>query len=339
MNSKKTYVIAEVGANHDREFGKAWKMIEVAAEAGANAVKFQTYSAETLYSKNTPDFAGYKNINKLIKRIEIPRHWQKDLKEICESFDVEFLSTPFDERAVEELYELGMKRFKIGSFEASDPRFVRLVASTGLPLVISLGCGANPSDIIDWVLEENKDPDITFLHCNSAYPTPLEDIRLGTIRYQTVYRKQFSKEICPKRGLSDHTKGILIPPVAVALGASVIEKHFTMDREGRGPDHSFAIEPNELKQMIENIRKVEIAMGERHGSTLTISEQKFAHAKRSIVAKKRINPGEIFTKDNITTIRPCFEHNIPAEEFYNILGKECKEELLEGEALTKWGKK
>ena len=137
----KTFVIAEAGANHDRNFNQALKLIDAASDAGASAVKFQTYSSETLYSKHTPDFAGYKNIPKLIKDIELPREWQKDLKQYCDEQNIEFMSTPFDEQAVDELVGLGVKRLKIAGFESTDWRFVDMVASTGLPLIISIGIG------------------------------------------------------------------------------------------------------------------------------------------------------------------------------------------------------
>ena len=136
-----TFVIAEAGANHNRDFDQAKSLIDVAHKSGASACKFQTYSSETLYSKNTPDFAGYKNINDLIKNIELPREWQIDLKNYCDEIGIEFMSTPFDEKAVDELVDLGVKRLKIAGFESTDYRFVEMVASTGLPLIISLGIG------------------------------------------------------------------------------------------------------------------------------------------------------------------------------------------------------
>ncbi len=200
---KKTFIIAEAGANHNRDWDMATQLITEAANAGADAVKFQTYSAETLYSRYTPDFAGYKNIPKLIKNIELPREWQRDLKLYCDDLGIEFMSTPFDERAVDELYNLGVKRLKIAGFEATDPRWVKYVASTGLPLIISLGTGANHNIITEvqqWILgpevmgdprihlgtfDFSNNPDVTYLHCNSAYPTPLSDINLGSI---TVFK-------------------------------------------------------------------------------------------------------------------------------------------------------
>ena len=165
----KTFIIAEAGANHDRNFAQAFRLIDVAIESGVDAVKFQTYSSDTLYSKYTPNFAGYENIPKLIKDLELPRAWQKELKLYCDDNGIEFMSTPFDEKAVDELYNLGVKRFKIAGFECTDPRLVKYVASTKLPLIISLGIGTKfhtMNLIKDWVQEENPNPNITFLHSN-----------------------------------------------------------------------------------------------------------------------------------------------------------------------------
>ena len=180
----KTFVIAEAGANHNRNLDQAKKLIDVAVEAGANAVKFQTYSSNTLYSKNTPNFAGYKDINNLIKSIELPREWKTVLYQYCNDSGIEFMSTPFDEKAVSELVEIGVKRLKIAGFESTDPRFVKMVASSQLPIIVSAGIGSNLNsiqNIIDWITEVNPNPEITILHCNNAYPTPDSDINLTHI--------------------------------------------------------------------------------------------------------------------------------------------------------------
>ena len=346
------FIIAEAGANHDRNKGQAFRLIDVAVRSGADAVKFQTYSSETLYSKNTPDFAGYKNIPKLIKDIELPRSWQKDLKLYCDDRGIEFMSTPFDEQAVDELYELGVKRLKIAGFEATDPRWVKYVASTGLPLIVSLGSGVGRDtihDIQSWILGDevmndprihlgtfdfSNNPHVTYLHCNSAYPTPLEDINLGTLdRLQdlSTHHKWFRNT---KIGLSDHTEGILIPPVAVALGAQVIEKHFTLNRNLPGPDHPFAIEPSELKQMVTNIRNIEKTLGCKKGE-YTKSEQNFSKARRSVVASQNIKKGQPFTEDNITTKRPLLENSVPATEYYKMLGRSANYDISEDEILLR----
>jgi len=313
----KTFIIAEAGANHNRDFNQALKLIDVAKESGASAVKFQTYSSETLYSKNTPDFAGYKNINQLIKDIELPREWQKDLKQYCDEIDIEFMSTPFDEQAVDELVNLGVKRLKIAGFESKDWRFVDMVASTGLPLIISIGIGFNLRKmgyILDIV--ENYGNDLTLLHCNNAYPTPIKDINLNSMKALQGFKNVNSV------GLSDHTMSTLTPALAVAAGATTIEKHFTLDRNLPGPDHAFALEPDQLKEMVNEITFAEIMMGGIKGE-YSESELNFTKARRSIVAKSNIKVGDILTVDNITTKRPYLEGNVAASEWFNILGKKA----------------
>tara|TARA_B110000908_G_C10222895_1_gene436314 strand:- start:410 stop:1387 length:978 start_codon:yes stop_codon:yes gene_type:complete len=309
-----TFIIAEAGANHNRDFDQALKLIDVAKWAGADAVKFQTYSSETLYSKNTPDFAGYKDINQLIKDIELPREWQKDLKQYCDEIGIEFMSTPFDEQAVDELVNLGVKRLKISGFESTDWRFVDMVASTGLPLIISIGIGFELNKIGHILnIVEKYGNDLTLLHCNNAYPTPIEDINL-----KSMLTLQGFKHV-NAIGLSDHTTSTLTPSLAVAMGATVIEKHFTLDNNLPGPDHAFALEPDQLKEMIDNIRLTETMLG-GNKEGYSKSELNFAKARRSIVAKSNIKVGEILTIDNITTKRPYLKGNVAASEWFNTLG-------------------
>ena len=315
----KTFVIAEAGANHNRNFNQALKLIDVAKESGASAVKFQTYSSETLYSKNTPDFAGYKNINKLIKDIELPREWQKDLKQYCDEQSIEFMSTPFDEQAVDELVNLGVKKLKIAGFESTDWRFVDMVASTGLPLIISIGIGFNLREI-GYILDivEKYGNDLTLLHCNNAYPTPIKDVNLNSMKALQDFKNVNSI------GLSDHTMSTLTPALAVAAGATTIEKHFTLDKKLPGPDHAFALEPDQLKEMIDEIITTEIMMGSIKDG-YSESELNFTKARRSIVAKSNIKIGDILTVDNITTKRPYLEDNVAASEWFNILGKKSNQ--------------
>ena len=309
-----TFVIAEAGANHNRDFNQALELINVAKKSGASAVKFQTYSSETLYSKNTPDFAGHSNIPKLIKDIELPREWQKDLKQYCDEMDIEFMSTPFDEQAVDELVSLGVKRLKIAGFESTDWRFVDMVASTGLPLIISIGIGFDLREIGHILnIVEKYNNDLTLLHCNNAYPTPIEDINVNSI--YTLKGFKYVNSV----GLSDHTTSTLTPALAVAAGATTIEKHFTLDNNLPGPDHPFALEPNQLKDMVDNIILAETIMGGIKGK-YSKSELAFAKARRSIVAKSNIKKGDPLTVDNITTKRPYLEGNVAASEWFNILG-------------------
>tara|TARA_R110001592_G_scaffold161118_2_gene393611 strand:- start:460 stop:1476 length:1017 start_codon:yes stop_codon:yes gene_type:complete len=310
----KTFVIAEAGANHNRNFNQAISLIDIAKKSGADACKFQTYSSETLYSKNTPDFAGYQNINKLIKNIELPREWQKDLKQYCDETGIEFMSTPFDEKAVDELVNLGVKRLKIAGFESTDFRFIDMVASSKLPLVISLGIGFKMNYLGKIIEIANKyGNELSFMYCNNAYPTPIEDAGIGIVR-------QLSQDTRYKWGLSDHTESSFTPALAVIAGATIIEKHFTLSKNLPGPDHPFALEPNELKQMIDNIRFAELSIQKQSSDEISPSEQTFTKAMRSVVTKMDLKKGDILTKDNITTKRPFLKNSIPAMDFENVIG-------------------
>jgi len=311
----KTFVIAEAGANHDRNYNQAIKLIDIAKDAGASAVKFQTYSSETLYAKNTPNFAGYKNINKLIKNIELPREWQKDLKEYSDKIGIEFMSTPFDEKAVEELVDLGVKRLKISGFESTDFRFVEMVASSKLPLIISIGIGF-PTNYMGKILDiaEKYGNELSLLHCQNAYPTPVSEINLGVIQTLKHFRN------VKKAGLSDHTTSINVPAFAVAAGADIIEKHYTVSRSMSGPDHKFALEPNELQTMISLIKEAEQAMS-KNLDLYAICEKPFINAMRSVVSTRKILKGETLTLENTTTKRPYFDGCIPAIKYEYALNK------------------
>jgi N,N'-diacetyllegionaminate synthase len=318
----KTFVIAEAGANHNRNFKQALKLIDVAKESGASAVKFQTYSSKTLYSKNTPNFAGYKNINKLIKDIELPREWQKDLKQYCDETGIEFMSTPFDEKAVDELVNLKVKRLKISGFESTDFRFVNMVASSKLPLVISLGIGFKMNYLGKiFEIADKYGNELSFMYCNNAYPTPIEDAGIGIVR-------QLSQDTRYKWGLSDHTESPFTPALAVAAGATIIEKHFTLSKKLPGPDHPFALEPDELKQMVDNIRFAELSIQKQSSDEISTSEQTFTKAMRSVVTKVNLKKGDILTKDNITTKRPFLKNSIPAMDFENVIGYPIDKDII-----------
>jgi sialic acid synthase SpsE len=321
-----TFVIAEAGANHNKNFNQALALIDVAVESGASACKFQTYSSNTLYSKNTPNFAGYININKLIDDIALPREWQKDLKQYCDEKGIEFMSTPFDEKAVDELVTLGVKRLKIAGFESTDFRFVDMVASSKLPLVISLGIGFEMNYLGKIFEIANKyGNDLTLMHCNNAYPTPMQDAglkRIQSLAFDSRY----------KTGLSDHTMSTLTPALAVAMGATVIEKHFTLSQHLPGPDHPFALEPNQLKEMVNLIKQAELTITPQLG-LFSESEQVFKQAMRSVVAKTNIKKGDILTTDNITTKRPFLEGNTPAKNFEFTLGKIANKDYNEDDFI------
>jgi sialic acid synthase SpsE len=224
------------------------------------------------------------------------------------------MSTPFDEKAVDELVALDVKRLKIAGFESTDFRFVDMVASAKLPLVISLGIGFE-MNYLGKIFEivDKYGNDLTLMHCNNAYPTPMQDAGLKTVQSLSLDSRY-------KTGFSDHTMSTLTPALAVAMGATVIEKHFTLSRHLPGPDHLFALEPNQLKEMIDLIKQAELTIIPQLNQ-YSESEQLFKQAMRSVVAKTDIKKGDILTEDNITTKRPFLEGNIPAKHFEFILGK------------------
>ncbi len=313
----KTLIISEAGANHNQDFDTAKKLINVAAKAGSDICKFQTYTAEKLFSSKAKAVNGYNNIHKIFKKMELKRNWQKDLKLYCEDQGIEFMSTPFDEEAVDELYSLGVKRFKISGFESTDLRFIKYVASTKKPLIISAGLGTDINFIneILSVCNEVKNYDITILHCNNAYPTPLVDTNLLTI-------PEIIKKYKISVGFSDHTEGITAPVVAVSLGATVIEKHFTLSRKQKGLDHFFALEPIQLEKMIKKIRETELMLHMKKG--ISESETKNIEGQRSLVAKINLKKGDTLTTENITTKRPYYSGAVHAKDYFNVTNNKYK---------------
>ncbi|MDC1402477.1 N-acetylneuraminate synthase family protein [Flavobacteriaceae bacterium] len=310
----KTLIIAEAGANHNQDLNIAKQLVDEAFLAGCDICKFQTYTAEKLFSTQINEVNGYKNIHGIFKSMELPRAWQKELKDYCEYKGIEFMSTPFDEEAVDQLYKLGVKRFKISGFESTDLRFIRYVASTGLPLIISAGIGTSLEFInqILMICDEVNNKDITILHCNNAYPTPLEDTNLLTI---PLIKKTYNIPV----GFSDHTLGVLAPSIAVTLGAEVIEKHFTLSRKSEGLDHFFALEPNELKEMVKMIRNAEKMLFVK--TKTSVSEKSNLQGQRSIIAKKTIKKGDLLSLENVTTKRPFFDGSIHAKDYFSLLSK------------------
>jgi sialic acid synthase SpsE len=322
------FIIAEVGSNHNGSLEQAKKLIDVAVEAGADAVKFQIYKAESLYSKYTPEFSYLKgqNVYELIKNIETPREWIKELARYCKEKNVDFLASVFDFEAVDTIDKY-VPAFKIASFEITDLELLKYAAGKGKPMIISTGM-ANLGEIEDALnaIKSVGNEDIILLHCNSLYPTPSEIVNLKAIE---TMRTAFKVPV----GFSDHTLGIHIPVAAVATGACVIEKHFTLDRNLPGPDHSFAIEPDELKEMVRCIREVEKARGDgiKEKSELE-SEEMYVKARRSIHAKVDIPKGTKITRDMLIIKRPGY--GIKPKFIDIVVGREAKKDIKEDEWIT-----
>lgn len=302
---KKVFIIAEAGVNHNGDPKIAKRLIDAAAQAGADAVKFQTFKTENLVTKEAPKAAyqihaegDSESQYSMLKKLELTQEMHQELLEYCKSKKIQFLSTPFDIDSIRYLDGLGMPIMKIPSGEITNYPYLREIAGLKKPVIMSTGMSeVEEIEAAIKVLKEGGTEDITLLHCNTEYPTPLEDVNLKVL---PVLSKKFGVKV----GYSDHTMGIEVPIAAVALGACVIEKHFTLDRNMEGPDHKASLEPEELKNMVQAIRKIERALGteEKRPSPSEIKNRGIA--RKSIVAGRDIQKGEILTEENITTRRP-----------------------------------
>ncbi|NOR77698.1 MAG: N-acetylneuraminate synthase [Methanophagales archaeon] len=321
------FIIAEAGSNHNGSLEQAKKLIDVAVASKADAVKFQIYKAESLYSRYTPEFSYLKgqNVYELIKSIETPREWLKELAGYCEDRNITFLATPFDFEAVD-LLDKYAPAFKIASFEITDLELLQYAARKGKPMIISTGM-ANLCEIEDAItaIKSVGTEDILLLHCNSLYPTPVEAVNLKAME---TMRTAFKVPI----GFSDHTLGIHIPIAAVAMGACVIEKHFTLSREMKGPDHSFAIESAELKELVRCIREVEKAKGTGIKKKSELEGEGYEKARRSIHAKVDILKETKITRDMLIIKRPGY--GIKPKFIDVVVGREAKRDIKEDEWIT-----
>lgn len=325
-----TFIIAEAGANHNRNFDMAKQLIDVAADAKADAVKFQTYSAETLYSKKTPIFSKDNGIKPydLIKNVELPRDWQPKLAQYAEEKGIMFLSTPFDYVAVDELDELNIPVFKFASFEIVDLELLKYAAAKQKPMIISTGM-ASLGDIEDAIaaIHSTGNDNIILLHCNSLYPTPPDVVNLKAIE---TMRQAFKLPV----GFSDHTNGIHVSLAAVAMGACVIEKHFTLDRSLPGPDHPYAIEPDELKELVSCIRDIDAAKGNGIKQRCSLEDEEvYEKARRSIIAKYDIPAGVVITRDMLVVKRPGY--GIAPKFMDIVVGKPARVDI-EGDEWITW---
>lgn len=303
----KTFIIAEAGVNHNGDLQKALEMVDVAAKAGADAIKFQTFSAQDLTTIDAPKADYQKQVTsikesqqEMLAALELNYEEYQQIYQRCQVSGIEFMSTAFDQASLDFLLELGIKRIKIPSGELTNLPFLRYAASKGLPMIVSTGM-ADMQEIevsIKALLDAGaKNYEITILHCNTAYPTPYEDVNMACL--QTIKDKlQLSI------GYSDHTLGDEIALASVALGASVLEKHFTLDRNLPGPDHATSLQPDELVNMVARIRNVEQAIGNDIKQPTESEKPNVIIARKSIVAKAVIKQGELFSEKNITAKRP-----------------------------------
>lgn len=307
MNFSNVLIIAEAGVNHNGSIDIAKKMIDIAVNAGVDLVKFQTFKAEMLVTKIAGKAYYQKNHTKknetqfeMIKKLELDRVDHIELLNYCKQKNIQFLSSPFDHESIDLLAELNIPFYKIPSGEITNLPYLRHIGSMGKPIVISTGMATldEVRAAMQVLMEATvKKDDITILHCNTEYPTPMADVNLQAML-------TIQKELGVKVGYSDHTLGIEVPVAAVALGASIIEKHFTLDRTMSGPDHAASLEPDELQAMVAAIRNIEKAMGDGVKTPSHSEIKNIPIARKSIVAKKSINKGERFTENNLTVKRP-----------------------------------
>lgn len=331
-SSRPTYIVAELSANHNRDIGEAMRLIRAAAASGADAVKLQTYTPDTMtIDCDAPPFRigkgtiwEGKGLYQLYREAYTPWEWHPRLKRVAEEEGLGFFSTPFDATAVEFLEDLGVAAHKIASFELVDLELVARVASTGKPVIMSTGM-ATKEEISEAVATARGAGcrDLVLLKCTSAYPSPAGEMNLRTLPDMA---RRFGTPV----GLSDHTLGTEAAAVAVALGACLVEKHFTLSRSVPGPDSAFSLEPHEFRNMVETVRAVEALLGVVRYEP-TEHEQATRVFRRSLFVVRAMKAGEAFTRENVRSIRP--GDGLPPRHLPEVLGKRASRDIPRGTPL------
>ena len=329
---ERVMIIAEAGVNHNGSLECAKQLARKAKEAGADYVKFQTYKTENIVTYDAKK-AEYQieNTKKddsqfaMLKKLELSYEDFKEIKLYCDNIGIKFLSTAFDFESIDFLKEMGIDFWKIPSGEIVNRPYLEKIAKTDMPIVLSTGM-SNLEEVrqaID-VLVNGGSRDISILHCTTQYPTLITECNLNVI---DTLKKEFSFKV----GYSDHTEGILAPVIAVAKGAQIIEKHFTLDRNMEGPDHKASLEPLELKEMVERIREVEKMLGCSEKKLVESEKKNILVARKSIVAKCDIDKGEIFSENNICVKRP--GTGINPMQWYEVIGNKAKRRFVRDEMI------
>lgn len=336
MENKKTIIIAEAGVNHNGDLSVAKKLIEVAASSGADYVKFQTFNSAKLasskagladYQKNNLGNKAQDNQQEMLKKLELSHEDHFVLMEYARQKGIQFFSTGFDLDSIRFLKTLNLGLWKIPSGEITNLPYLELIASYGEPVIISTGMSylSDVQSAVNVFLKKGiKKEQLTVLHCNTEYPTPLSDVNLNAM-------VKMGKDLGIQFGYSDHTLGIEVPVAAVALGASVIEKHFTLSRNLEGPDHKASLEPQELKEMMRLIRNIEISKGSDVKEPTASEIKNRDIARKSIAALKNIKKGEIFSAENLTTLRP--GSGISPMKWYEVIGTVAKRDFAAYELI------
>lgn len=329
-------IIAEAGVNHNGSVETAKRMIDKAVEAGADVIKFQTFKSEKLVSKSAKqaeyqkkNIANAENDSQLdmLRKLELSESDHNELMDYCAKKQIRFFSTAFDMESIDYLHSLQVGLWKIPSGEITNYPYLKKIAGFSEPVILSTGmCELQDVSEAISVLCDNglRKEQISLLHCNTEYPTPFEDVNLLAMN---ELREKFGVRV----GYSDHTKGIEVPIAAVALGAEIIEKHFTLDRNMEGPDHKASLEPDELKAMVAAIRNIERALGNGHKRVSESERKNIAVARKSIVAARDIKAGEVFCETNLTVKRP--GNGISPMRWEEVIGKIAKKDFQEDELI------
>lgn len=327
----KVLIIAEAGVNHNGSLELAKKLVDVAKEAGADIVKFQTAKLDSLVSKSA-HMAEYQKNNigeetsqkEMLEKLLLSYEDFVELEKYCNGKEIEFLSTPFDIESIRFLNDM-IGVWKVPSGEITNLPYLLEIAKTKKPIIMSTGmCEMSEIEEAVELLHKYGAGELTLLHCNTQYPTPYEDVNL---RAMNTLKERFGVEV----GYSDHTPGIEVPVAAVAMGATVIEKHFTLDKNMPGPDHKASLEPQELAAMVSAIRNIEKSMGDGRKKPSASECPNKAVARKSIVAARKIRKGEIFTEENMTTKRP--GSGISPMKWFEVLGQESPCDFEEDELI------
>jgi len=327
-----TYIIAELSANHNHDYQAAVDLVHAAYEAGADAIKMQTYTADTLTIDSQQQYFQIgkgtiwegKNLYQLYGEAYTPWDWQPKLKELTNQLGLDWFSTPFDFSAVDFLEELDVPVHKVASFEIVDLPLIERIGKTGKPVIMSTGMAslAEIAEAVD-TLRKAGTTDLCLLKCTSSYPALPETMNLRTIPH-------LAEAFSVPSGLSDHTLGVAVPVASVAMGACVIEKHVTMSRDIEGPDSKFSLEPHEFKEMVDSVRVAEQALGQVHYG-LSESEQSSRVFRRSLFIVKDIKKGEPLTSENVRSIRP--GHGLPPKHMEEVIGRVASEDIERGTPL------
>ena len=330
-----TIIIAEAGVNHNGSMKMAKDLIDAAKNCGVDYVKFQTTKGPEAVTSKYARMADYqkKNLNEddsqltMLRKILLKMEDFTELRDYCEDKEINFMSTPFDLESVDFLAGLGMDYMKVPSGEITNLPYLRKIAQLNIPVIMSTGmCSLGDIEAAMCILTNNglKESEISLLHCNTEYPTPFADVNLNAM---LTLKQCFGVRV----GYSDHTKGIEVPIAAVAMGAEIIEKHFTLDRSLPGPDHIASLEPNELESMVESIRNIELALGTGIKKVSSSEQKNIAIARKSIIAACPIKAGEQFTEHNLTVKRP--GSGISPMKWDEVIGLLAKRDFAEDEII------